>query len=194
MYSKQSLPPLSLPPLPPRKNIQGAVLPLPSPPNIRRKFLPPLQTLQAEKQRVQLRYTPTPSMTRRAQTIIQRAKRDPSVRLNTMHNTKGFQYINLKGYPSSIRTILGTEEPLIEEPNENFMKEYRRSTLNDPFRNEDMLPLKTKKTMKRKHEPSILRNVLVKSFQEAQQTNRSRRFRNAPILPKTLNFKNTPIQ
>lgn len=194
MYSKQSLPPLSLPPLPPRKNIQSTVIPLPSPPNIRRKFLPPLQTRRIEKQQVQLRYTPTPSMIRRIQTIIQRAKRDPSVQLHATQDTKGFHYIHLKGYPISIRTILGTEEPLIEEPNENFMKEYRRSTLNDPFRNEEMLPLKTKKTMKRKQDPSLLKDVLVKSFQTAQQTNRSRRFRNAAILPKTLNFKNTPIQ
>ena len=169
-------PPQSLPPLTPKK------------PHIGRVMLPPLEPRRLftqRKKRVNIRYNPkNPKDTKRVSNVYGRLKNSREVRVEHYRNAEGQDHLVLNGNPNNIRNALGTNDPLTESPNENFMRSYRKSTVQPEYAIER--PSMRSKMPSAKTKPTLRTTLLRKSFQNAK--NLSQRFKHTSMLPKRLDF------
>lgn len=149
-------------------------------------MLPPLEPRRLftqRKKRVNIRYNPkNPKDTKRVSDVYGRVQESRAVRVEHYRNAEGQEHLVLNGNPNNIRNALGTNDPLAESPNENFMISHRRSTVQPNV----SMNMPSRRIHSRKPNPTLRTTLLRKQFQNAK--NLSKRFESARILPKRLDF------
>jgi len=175
--------PSPLPPPLPRKYTTRTLLPPISP------TIPSPRRLFAEtRKQLNIRYNPRkPSELRRAQSMLEAASTDTN--FAEYKDKDGIhQHIVFRGSPRNLRTILGSNEPVVETPDEEAMKRSRKTILASQNQDQDFSVFRSPTRSRPKRTSSDeLRNKLLRTrFLQSLQRNQSRKTQSS--YPKRLDL------
>ena len=178
--------PNPLPPPLPRKYTARTILP-PISPSLA-NTLEPRRIFAETRKQINIRYNPhKPKEVRRAQSMLDAA----STNMNWAQykDSDGIhEHIVFRGSPGDLRMMLGSNDPVVETPDEEAMKRSRKTILASQNQDQDFsvfrAPSRSKPTRTGRNE--LREELLRKRFVQSLQRNQTRKTKSA--MPKRLNL------